>query len=100
MKEKFNASDAAARLSAFTPRPAGATLRRSSPLNNVVRVAIQAMAAVLAATQSLHNQQAYDEELGAAHGAQCDTRAGGPQQLLAPRDRCTRRRSIRWAAAF
>src|SRR5580765_4895791 len=61
MKEKFNASDAAARLR-FHTQTGGATLTAQQPLNNVVRVAIQAMAAVLGGTQSLHTNS-YDEAL-------------------------------------
>ena len=39
---------------AFTPRPRAARLTAQQPENNIVRVAIQAMAAVLGGTQSLH----------------------------------------------
>src|SRR3989441_6929566 len=61
MKEKFPADAAACRLR-FHTQPGGATLTAPQPLNNVVRVAIQAMAAVLGGTQSLHTN-AYDEAL-------------------------------------
>jgi len=61
MKEKFNANDAAARLR-FHTQTGGATLTAQQPLNNVVRVAIQAMAAVLGGTQSLHTNS-FDEAL-------------------------------------
>src|SRR5437899_9615320 len=61
MKEQFNANDAAARLR-FHTQTGGATLTAQQPLNNVVRVAIQAMAAVLGGTQSLHTNS-YDEAL-------------------------------------
>src|SRR5713101_3970117 len=46
MREKFNADDSAARLR-FHTQTGGATLTAQQPLNNVVRVALQAMAAVL-----------------------------------------------------
>jgi methylmalonyl-CoA mutase N-terminal domain/subunit len=80
MKEKFNASDAAARLR-FHTQTGGATLTAQQPLNNVVRVAIQAMAAVLGGTQSLHTN-AYDEAL-ALPTERSATLALRTQQLLA-----------------
>ena len=80
MKEKFNASDAAARLR-FHTQTGGATLTAQQPLNNVVRVAIQAMAAVLGGTQSLHTNS-YDEAL-ALPTERSATLALRTQQLLA-----------------
>ncbi len=80
MKEKFGASDAAARLR-FHTQTGGATLTAQQPLNNVVRVAIQAMAAVLGGTQSLHTNS-YDEAL-ALPTERSATLALRTQQLLA-----------------
>jgi methylmalonyl-CoA mutase N-terminal domain/subunit len=80
MKEKFNATDAAARLR-FHTQTGGATLTAQQPLNNVVRVAIQAMAAVLGGTQSLHTNS-YDEALGLPTEGSA-TVALRTQQLLA-----------------
>ena len=80
MKEKFNASDAAARLR-FHTQTGGATLTAQQPLNNVVRVAVQAMAAVLGGTQSLHTNS-YDEAL-ALPTERSATLALRTQQLLA-----------------
>jgi methylmalonyl-CoA mutase N-terminal domain/subunit len=80
MKEKFNAGDAAARLR-FHAQTGGATLTAQQPLNNVVRVAIQAMAAVLGGTQSLHTNS-YDEAL-ALPTERSATLALRTQQLLA-----------------
>jgi methylmalonyl-CoA mutase N-terminal domain/subunit len=80
MKEKFQATDAACRLR-FHTQTGGATLTAQQPLNNVVRVAIQAMAAVLGGTQSLHTN-AYDEAL-ALPTQQSATLALRTQQLLA-----------------
>jgi methylmalonyl-CoA mutase, N-terminal domain len=80
MKEKFDASDAAARLR-FHTQTGGATLTAQQPLNNVVRVAIQAMAAVLGGTQSLHTNS-YDEAL-ALPTERSATLALRTQQLLA-----------------
>ncbi|TVQ78050.1 MAG: methylmalonyl-CoA mutase [Bradymonadales bacterium] len=47
----------------FHAQVAGSTLTAQQPLNNIVRVAYQALAAVLGGTQSLHTN-AYDEALG------------------------------------
>ena len=80
MKERFNANDAAARLR-FHTQTGGATLTAQQPLNNVVRVAIQAMAAVLGGTQSLHTNS-YDEAL-ALPTQRSATLALRTQQLLA-----------------
>ena len=80
MKEKFNASGAAGRLR-FHTQTGGATLTAQQPLNNVVRVAIQAMAAVLGGTQSLHTNS-YDEAL-ALPTERSATLALRTQQLLA-----------------
>jgi methylmalonyl-CoA mutase N-terminal domain/subunit len=80
MKEKFHASDSAARLR-FHTQTGGATLTAQQPLNNVVRVAIQAMAAVLGGTQSLHTNS-YDEALALPTEVSA-TLALRTQQLLA-----------------
>jgi methylmalonyl-CoA mutase N-terminal domain/subunit len=80
MKEKFHANDAAARLR-FHTQTGGATLTAQQPLNNVVRVALQAMAAVLGGTQSLHTNS-YDEAL-ALPTERSATLALRTQQLLA-----------------
>ena len=61
MRERFGAGDASARLR-FHTQTGGVTLQAQQPLNNVVRVAIQALAAVLGGTQSLHTN-GYDEAL-------------------------------------
>ena len=61
MRERFQASDAACRLR-FHTQTGGVTLTAQQPLNNVVRVAVQALAATLGGTQSLHTN-AYDEAL-------------------------------------
>ncbi len=61
MRERWNASDEACRLR-FHTQTGGVTLTAQQPLNNVVRVTVQALAAVLGGTQSLHTN-AYDEAL-------------------------------------
>ncbi len=53
MKERFGASDKSAMLR-FHTQTGGVTLTAQQPDNNIVRVAIQALAAVLGGTQSLH----------------------------------------------
>jgi len=53
MKERFGANDRSQRLR-FHSQTAGSTLTAQQPDNNVVRVAIQALASVLGGTQSLH----------------------------------------------
>jgi methylmalonyl-CoA mutase N-terminal domain/subunit len=80
MKEEFQAEDAACRLR-FHVQTGGSTLTAQQPQNNVVRVAIQALAAVLGGTQSLHTN-AYDEAL-ALPTEQNATLALRTQQLLA-----------------
>src|SRR5437588_1698174 len=61
MRERFGAGDASCRLR-FHTQTGGVTLQAQQPLNNVVRVAVQALAAVLGGTQSLHTN-GYDEAL-------------------------------------
>ncbi len=61
LKERYGASDRACRLR-FHTQTGGSTLTAQQPLNNVVRVAIQALAATLGGTQSLHTN-GYDEAL-------------------------------------
>jgi len=80
MKENFQANDAACRLR-FHTQTGGSTLTAQQPKNNVVRVAIQALAAVLGGTQSLHTN-AYDEAL-ALPTEQSATLALRTQQILA-----------------
>jgi methylmalonyl-CoA mutase N-terminal domain/subunit len=80
MRERFGASDAASRLR-FHTQTGGVTLQAQQPLNNVVRVAIQALAAVLGGTQSLHTN-GYDEAL-ALPTAEAATLALRTQQIIA-----------------
>jgi methylmalonyl-CoA mutase N-terminal domain/subunit len=80
MRERFNASDASCRLR-FHTQTGGVTLQAQQPLNNVVRVAVQALAAVLGGTQSLHTN-GYDEALALPSEAAA-TLALRTQQILA-----------------
>jgi methylmalonyl-CoA mutase N-terminal domain/subunit len=54
MRDRFGATSARAQQLRFHTQTAGSTLTAQQPDNNIVRVAIQAMAAVLGGTQSLH----------------------------------------------
>ena len=54
MKERFNAKDEKSMMLKFHTQTAGCTLTAQQPDNNIVRVAMQALAAVLGGTQSLH----------------------------------------------
>lgn len=62
MKERFKASGKSL-LMRFHTQTGGVTLTAQQPMNNVVRVTIQALAAVLGGTQSLHTNS-MDEALG------------------------------------
>jgi methylmalonyl-CoA mutase N-terminal domain/subunit len=63
MKDCFNARNAKSMMMRFHTQTAGSTLTAQQPDVNVVRVALQAMAAVLGGTQSLHTNSR-DEALG------------------------------------
>lgn len=62
MKERFNAQDEKTCRLRFHTQTAGSTLTAQQPENNVVRVTLQALAAVLGGTQSLHTNS-MDEAL-------------------------------------
>lgn len=62
MRETFKAKDPRSWMLRFHTQTAGCTLTAQQPLNNIVRVAIQALAAVLGGTQSLHTNS-MDETL-------------------------------------
>ena len=62
MKERFNAKNPKSMMMRFHTQTAGVTLTAQQPHNNVVRVAFQALAAVLGGTQSLHTNS-MDEAL-------------------------------------
>ena len=62
MKERFGAQDPASMRLRFHTQTAGSTLTEQQPENNIVRVALQALASVLGGTQSLHTNS-YDEAL-------------------------------------
>src|ERR1039458_7662412 len=62
MKDRFGAKNDRTRLLRFHTQTAGVSLPAQQPRNNIARVALQALAAVLGGTQSLHTD-AYDEAL-------------------------------------
>ncbi len=62
MKEKFGAKNPKSMLLRFHTQTGGSTLTAQQPENNIIRVTIQALAAVLGGTQSLHTNS-YDEAL-------------------------------------
>ena len=80
MRERFGAKDPKSMMLRFHTQTGGSTLTAQQPLNNVVRVAVQAMAAALGGTQSLHTN-GFDEALGlpTEHAAKLALRT---QQIL------------------
>ncbi len=63
MKERFGTTQAKSQLMRFHAQTAGSTLTAQQPENNIIRVSVQALAAVLGGTQSLHTNS-FDEALG------------------------------------
>ena len=80
MRERFGAKDPKSMMLRFHTQTGGSTLTAQQPLNNVVRVTVQAMAAALGGTQSLHTN-GFDEALGlpTEHAAKLALRT---QQIL------------------
>jgi methylmalonyl-CoA mutase N-terminal domain/subunit len=62
MRDRFGANDPKSQMLRFHTQTAGVQLTAQQPENNIVRVAIQALAAVLGGTQSLH-ANSFDEAL-------------------------------------
>src|SRR5689334_23799373 len=79
MRTRFGANDASCRMR-FHTQTGGVTLQAQQPLNNVVRVAMQALSAVLGGTQSLHTN-GYDEAI-ALPTAEAATLALRTQQII------------------
>ncbi len=63
VREKFGAKEERSMLLRFHTQTCGSTLTAQQPENNIVRTTIEALAAILGGTQSLHTN-AYDEALG------------------------------------
>src|SRR5436190_376074 len=81
MREQFKAKNPRSWMLRFHTQTAGSTLTAQQPEKNIVRTAIQAMAAVLGGTQSLHTNS-YDEALAlpTEHAARIALRT---QQIIA-----------------
>jgi methylmalonyl-CoA mutase N-terminal domain/subunit len=81
LKERYGATDPRSWMMRFHSQTAGVTLTAQQPMNNIVRVAYQALAAVLGGTQSLHTNS-MDETLAlpTEHAVQVALRT---QQVLA-----------------
>ncbi len=81
MRETFQAKDPRSWLLRFHTQTAGASLTAQQPENNIIRVALQALAAVLGGTQSLHTNS-MDEAL-ALPSEHAVTLALRTQQIIA-----------------
>jgi len=81
MRERFGATDARSWALRFHTQTAGCSLTAQQPYNNVVRTAIQALAAVLGGTQSLHTNSL--DEAWALPTEAAATIALRTQQILA-----------------
>lgn len=81
MKDRFHATDPRAQQMRFHTQTGGSTLTAQQPENNITRVTIQALAAVLGGTQSLHTNS-MDEALAlpTSHAVQIALRT---QQIIA-----------------
>ena len=82
----------------FHTQTGGATLTAQQPENNIVRTALEALAAVLGGTQSLHTN-AFDEALALPDRAQRHDRAPHPADHRV-RDRASRRPPTRSAGSY
>ncbi|MBN8548892.1 MAG: methylmalonyl-CoA mutase [Deltaproteobacteria bacterium] len=63
MRDRFGAKNPKSLMLRFHTQTAGSSLTAQQPLNNVIRTTVQALAAVLGGTQSLHTNS-FDEALG------------------------------------
>lgn len=81
MRERFGAKREQSQMLRFHTQTAGSSLTAQQPLNNVVRTTLQALAAVMGGTQSLHTN-GYDEAIGLPT-EQAATLALRTQQLIA-----------------
>jgi len=81
MKERFGATNPRSWLCRFHTQTAGCSLTAQQPYNNVIRTTIQALAAVLGGTQSLHTNSL--DEAWALPTEQAVTLALRTQQVLA-----------------
>ena len=96
MTERYRAENERSTWMRFHTQTAGVSLTPQQPLNNLTRVATQALAAILGGTQSLHTD-AYDEAL-AVPTAEAALLALRQQQILAEETGVASTRSTRSAA--
>ena len=96
MRDRFGARDERSLKLRFHTQTAGCSLTWQQPYNNVVRTTLQALAAVLGGTQSLHTNS-LDEAYALPRRAGRHARAAHAAGDRA-RERRDRRRPIRWAA--
>ena len=81
MQDRFKAKDPRSMMMRFHTQTAGCTLTAQQPKNNIVRVAFQALSAVLGGTQSLHTNSM--DEAFALPGEEAVQIALRTQQLIA-----------------
>jgi methylmalonyl-CoA mutase N-terminal domain/subunit len=81
MKERFGAKEDRSCMLRFHTQTAGSSLTAQQPYNNIVRTAVQALAAVLGGTQSLHTNSC--DEAYATPSEEAVTTALRTQQVLA-----------------
>lgn len=88
LREKYGAKKARSLLMRFHTQTSGASLTWQQPYNNIVRTALEALAAVLGGTQSLHTNS-YDEAMAlpTEHAVQVALRT---QQIIAEETGVTR----------
>ena len=94
MRDRFGATNPKAMMLRFHTQTGGVTLTAQQPQNNVVRVALQAFAAVCGGTQSLHTN-GYDEALALPIGARGEARAAHAADHRARVRRDRHRRPVR-----
>jgi len=82
MTERFGTADPRSQALRFHTQTGGATLTAQQPENNIVRTALEALAAVLGGTQSLHTN-AFDEALACGRPALVELRVD--PEALTPR---------------
>ena len=98
MRDRFGAQDERSWKLRFHAQTAGCSLTWQQPYNNVVRTALQALAAVLGGTQSLHTNSL--DEAYALPSEHAVTLALRTQQVIAYESGVHGRRPIRSAAAI
>ena len=96
MRERFKAQKPSSWQLRFHTQTAGSTLTAQQPENNVVRVTLQALSAVLGGTQSLHTNSAWTKPCGCPPKNLCAWRCAPSRS--SPTNPAWPIRSIRWRA--